>query len=550
MTSTWREATQLVDGARPQTLLAVTLALGQAALLLPVALLVREVFDTDVPERDEAAIILHGLAVAACYAASSVLVAVGRAHAARVAKVALARTRHRLVAQLETLPLSWHDRQPPGSLHAIVVYDCDRVDRMVNSAISLVLPAVTALAGLGLVALVLNPILFATMAIFVPAMLLSTRRFATTHERRLRTWHETAEAYSTHTQTLLGALATIRAAGAQQRDRVRFEAETERFVSAGYAAAVATARHQAFQGAMAAIAGVAVLIVGGVLVARDELSLGGLFAFYAVVALMLRQLSTALAAVPVVLDGAVAFKRVRALAAADEPDAYRGTERLDFRGAIALEGVSFSYGDAPLLSGIDLRVDAGEQVCLVGANGAGKTTLMALLLGLYRPQRGAVLADGVPLARLDLDHLRGRIGAVLQDSVLFAGTLRENLTLGRPDATDAEVELALRAATADEVLGGLRDGLDTVLGEGGAGLSGGERQRIAIARAVLAQPRLLLLDEPTANLPADVSARVVANLSALAWRPTVVVITHDEHVAAQATRTVRVQGGALVEGEI
>jgi ATP-binding cassette, subfamily B, bacterial len=550
VTSTWREATQLVDGARPQTLLAVTLALGQAALLLPVALLVREVFDTDVPERDEAAIILHGLAVAACYAASSVLVAVGRAHAARVAKVALARTRHRLVAQLETLPLSWHDRQPPGSLHAIVVYDCDRVDRMVNSAISLVLPAVTALAGLGLVALVLNPILFATMAIFVPAMLLSTRRFATTHERRLRTWHETAEAYSTHTQTLLGALATIRAAGAQQRDRVRFEAETERFVSAGYAAAVATARHQAFQGAMAAIAGVAVLIVGGVLVARDELSLGGLFAFYAVVALMLRQLSTALAAVPVVLDGAVAFKRVRALAAADEPDAYRGTERLDFRGAIALEGVSFSYGDAPLLSGIDLRVDAGEQVCLVGANGAGKTTLMALLLGLYRPQRGAVLADGVPLARLDLDHLRGRIGAVLQDSVLFAGTLRENLTLGRPDATDAEVELALRAATADEVLGGLRDGLDTVLGEGGAGLSGGERQRIAIARAVLAQPRLLLLDEPTANLPADVSARVVANLSALAWRPTVVVITHDEHVAAQATRTVRVQGGALVEGEI
>ena len=133
--------------------------------------------------------------------------------------------------QLETLSLAWHDRQPPGSLHAIVVYDCDRVDRMVNQGVSLVLPAVTALLGLAVVALVVNPILFATMAIFLPAMLLSTRHFARTHEQRVRTWHETAEAYSTHTQTLLGALATIRAAGAQQRDRERFEEETERFVA-------------------------------------------------------------------------------------------------------------------------------------------------------------------------------------------------------------------------------------------------------------------------------------------------------------------------------
>ncbi len=372
--------------------------------------------------------------------ASAVLAAIGRAHAARVAKVALGSTRRRLVAQLENLPLSWHDRQAPGSLHAIVVYDCDRVDRMVNSAVSFVLPAVAALVGLAVVAVVLNPVLFATMAIFVPAMVLSTRRFAHKHEQRLRTWHTTAEAYSTHTQTLLGALATIRAAGAQQRDRERFEAETEGFVAAGYAAAVAGARHQVIQGAMAAVAGVAVLIVGGVLVSRDDMSLGGLFAFYAVVALMLRQLSTALSAVPVVLEGAVAFDRVRALAEASEPDAYRGNERVDFQGAIALEGVRFGYGDTPVLAGVDLRIDAGEQVCVVGANGAGKTTLMALMLGLYRPQQGTVLADGVSLERLDLDHLRGQIGVVLQEAVLFAGSVRDNLMLGRPDADDAEIE--------------------------------------------------------------------------------------------------------------
>jgi ABC-type bacteriocin/lantibiotic exporter with double-glycine peptidase domain len=295
------------------------------------------------------------------------------------------------------------------------------------------------------------------------------------------------------------------------------------------------------------VAGVAVLIVGGVLVSRGDLSLGSLFAFYAVVALMLRQLSTALTSVPVVLEGAVAFGRVRALAEASEPDAYGGSERVDFRGAIALDGVSFGYGQPPVLAGVDLRIEAGEQVCVVGANGAGKTTLMALMLGLYRPQQGAVLADGMPLDRLDLDHLRGQIGVVLQEAVLFAGSVRDNLMLGRPDADDAEIEAALHAATADEVLSTLGDGLHTVLGDGGTGLSGGERQRIAVARAVLAKPRLLLLDEPTAHLSADVSARVVANLSALAWRPTVVVITHDEQVAARVTRTVRVQDGAVIE---
>ena len=195
--------------------------------------------------------------------------------------------------------MSWHDRQAPGSLHAIVVYDCDRVDRHGQQRDQL-RPARRdraggARGGGGRA----QPRPVRHDGDLRPGDGLAARGASrTSTSSACGPGTTTAEAYSTHTQTLLGALATIRAAGAQQRDRERFDAETEGFVAAGYAAAVAGSRHQAIQGAMAAVAGVAVLIVGGVLVSRDDLSLGGLFAFYAVVALMLRQLSTALSAVP------------------------------------------------------------------------------------------------------------------------------------------------------------------------------------------------------------------------------------------------------------
>lgn len=541
--TTWRAISGLVEGSRIHALVAGVLALGQAALLLPVAQLVRHVFDIDIPRDDGHGIVLRGVLIAVCYGASAALNTASGLYAARVTRLAVGRMRRRLVARLELLPLSWHDRHDAGKLHAVVVQDCARVDRMVDSLMSQVLPAATTLVALGAVAVVLDAGLTSAMLVLVALMFAGTRRFARSFERKLSIWHSSSEAFSTHTHAMLDGLRTIRAAGAPQLRR--FEREIDTLTDALYQATASGSRYQSLQGGVSAVAGVAVLVAGGLLVAHHDLTLGGLLAFYAVIALMFRQLSTALGSAPIMLEGAIAIRRIQELAAAEEPGAYDGTRRLDFRGAIELDHVTFAYGGAqrPALSDVCLRVATGEHVCIVGASGAGKTTLMAVMLGLYRPPRGQARADGVALADVDLVDLRRQIGVVLQDAVLFPGTIRENLLLTCGEADEEAIRAAIRTATADEFLDDLPRGMETVLGDGGGGLSGGQRQRLAVARAVLARPRLIVLDEPTAHVPRASGARIVENLTRLPWRPTVLIITHDPAIAARAGRIVHLRDG-------
>jgi ATP-binding cassette subfamily B protein len=209
--------------------------------------------------------------------------------------------------------------------------------------------------------------------------------------------------------------------------------------------------------------------------------------------------------------------------------------------------VTFSYRDRIALADISIVVEPGEQLAVIGPNGAGKSTLLAIMLGLYRPLHGSVLIDDVPLAELDLPSLRRQIGVALQDAALFPGRVRDNLILGRTDVAPGAVAEAAQIAEALSFIEELPDGFDTRIVDGTVGLSGGQRQQIAIARAVLGRPRLLLLDEPTANLAGEVSRLVMGNLCQLPWDPTVLVITHDVALASATRRVLRLEAGRLID---
>ena len=229
----------------------------------------------------------------------------------------------------------------------------------------------------------------------------------------------------------------------------------------------------------------------------------------------------------------------------DLPDAI---EAPPLRGEIVFENVSFDYGDGrEVLKNVSFIVSPGQRLALVGASGAGKSTIASLILRLYETQQGAIFIDGVNIQQYRRESLRRQIAIVLQNSILFGATIRENIAYGKPEASEHEIIAAAKAANADEFIRELENGYDTVIGERGATLSGGQRQRIAIGRALIRDAPILILDEPMTGLDVESESKVREALDRLMKDRTCLMITHDLQAIANADLVLVIEGGEIVE---
>ncbi|MBP0452626.1 ABC transporter ATP-binding protein [Kitasatospora sp. RG8] len=456
-----------------------------------------------------------------------------------------------LFRHLQSLSLGFFERRRLGDVLSRLTGDVDAVETFLLSGIVNAIAHVTQLGIFLAVLFYLRWELTLVALVVAPVFWFMTSRFsrlvkAASRERRRR-----SGTISAVTEETLGNIALVQAYNRRGWEQQRFEREN----LGRYRAAMAATRIRALFSPL-----VDVLELFGVLVvmglgawelAHGRLTLGGLMVFLTLLSRLYSPIRGVSRLSNTFFSASAAAERIIELLdqrpQVTEPAFPARLGRA--RGDVALDGVFFRYPPTPrwALSDVSFHVDAGEIVALVGESGAGKSTIAKLLLRFYDPEHGAVRIDGCDLRELRLADLRDNVAVLLQDALVIHGTVRENIAYGRPGVSDADIVAAARAADAHEFIIRLPDGYDTVVGQQGRLLSGGQRQRLAIARAMVRDAPVLILDEPTAGLDAESGLRILEPLQLLMTGRTTIIISHNLLTVRNADRIVLLQGGRVAD---
>lgn len=462
----------------------------------------------------------------------------------------LASLRRRLFEQFQRLPLRFFDHHPLGDLMSRVINDVETINQLLSQGLTQLLGSLFSLISFLIAMLLLNLKLALASFIVIPLMLLTTSFFA---ERARKAFRATRETTGDITAGLQEQIGGVRESQAFNRAASNIKRFRQRNTANRNAGVQATGITSAFAPAIDVLSTVGLAIVigyGGYLVLRGELSIGLLAAFLIYIQQLFRpiqMISLVAAQVQSAIAGGERIYSIldEGLEPYDEPDA---VVLRDIAGRIDFEHVSFAYQpEHPVLHDISFSIEAGQTVAIVGRTAAGKTTCASLVARFYDVTAGAVRIDGHDIRAVSRASLRAQTAMVLQEPFLFSGTVADNISYGRAEATREQVERAAQAVSAHAFITELPQGYDTQLGEAGATLSQGQRQLLSFARAILADPRILILDEATSNIDTRTETLIQQALAILLERRTSIVIAHRFSTIQHADQILVLEDGRLVE---
>ncbi len=491
------------------------------------------------------------LLVVAVYVAGAALAWLQGYVLAGVVQGLVRRLRGDVEDKVHRLPLAYFDRQPRGELLSRVTNDIDNVSQTLQQTLSQLLTALlTVVAVLGMM-LWISPLLAVIALVSVPvSMVVTTAVMRRSKPQFIAQWRRTGELNS-HIEESISGHALVTVLGRTAEVERRFAEHNDGLHDASYKAQFVSSLVMPLMMFLGNLSYVAVAVVGGLRVTQGALSIGEVQAFIQY-SRQFTQPLTQLASMANLLQSGVAsaervFELLDAPEESPEPDEEDAAPR-GRGGEVVFDAVAFAYDpERPLIRDLSLVARPGQTVAIVGPTGAGKTTLVNLVMRFYELDAGRITLDGVDIATMSRAALRSRIGMVLQDTWLFEGTIRDNLAYARPGATEEEILVAARATFVDRFVHSLPDGYDTAVEENGDNLSAGERQLITIARAFLADPDLLILDEATSSVDTRTELLVQRAMGALRTHRTSFVIAHRLSTIRDADLILVMEAGAIVE---
>lgn len=528
--------------------LSIVGALIWMAMVVTIPFFVGRTVDIAVDEADWSLIwpILVGLILVAIIEA--VGIGMRRYFGFKLSYRAEADIRNRLFTHIQRMAFSFHDVTSTGQLMARASSDLGQV-RLILAMLPITLANLAMFVVVAVVLVVIDPVLGGVAALMVPALLLTSARFASRVIGYSFDLQERLSSLSHVVEETVTGIEVVKSYGQEAQHQQRLDDEAELIYDAAMDMARERAIHRPLFEIIPALGTVAVLVIGGIRVVDGAVSIGEFVSFTQYLAVMV---------LPLMITGWFFANLPRSAAAATRIDELIETDpdvrepahprRLaEGQGEIRFDAVRFRYpGGSEILSGVDLVIPGGTSVGLVGATGAGKTTLAHLIPRFYDVTGGSVSIDGVDVREIQLEQLRNEVAVVFQETFLFSASIEDNIRVGDPSASDEQVRSAARLARAHDFICQLPEAYRTIVGERGATLSGGQRQRVSLARGVIRDPRVLVLDDATSSVDAVVEAEIQAALRQVMAGRTTVIVAHRTSTLSLVDNVAFIEDGSII----